>query len=745
MRFRRNLTRLTVAFILIGLAAAAFIYVGHRGNPDQRLMRAIYQNWKAKHDEIIKEHGEPTEFKFVSIWYQNFSTGFVAYNVTSREVILFFPLHNTFRKLPTPGAHITPTNPPTINETLFQSLLNEVPPEDRERYRSLVEESVLHGRVGIVGGIATLYIREQLIDDFGPPLINETRYNNVLYAKGKEYDLLIGLPNGSEGPFAPGDWNPARRVSVLYKDNRLEDHRELPDTYATSFEFPFPSALADFYQNYHRSVWFWPLSILGGFSLTYVLGMGALLLLAWRRGSIIFSRTLLISVAAKPLLIAPGLGKRVLLLGYKRRLLGLKVIRRVSVDYFGLPAEDSIGMITWSPTGDTLHDRMAQALGAQQPILLVGKGGAGKSTVLARLTYLALEDRLPSSLKGFTPFLVPASFYNGTLTQAIADVLRARDGVAVDEEIVKAQLQSGRFLILFDGVSEAIVPMQQALEEILRTARHADYRNCRFIISTRPPDSIPADLNAFTLHPLNMEVIPDLLKYSGLSAARRNQVLRQLQHFGRKPIEPLLFSMILGAYEDQQASFTRTQVYERYFRELLRVREDDNLWSGWQKALEILSLHTLIQAGRRGVGLPHENLMNLLSERDVGGGLKESLSAQLRRLYHLPVSDELDLLNQLRAAGLLQRGRRWRFAHDTFEEFFAASYIVSYLDLNEEWPALGKWQESQELEQAFSYVLEFIREMMDEASKERLMKEDLPQSWKASFTENAGHKALRHV
>jgi hypothetical protein len=128
--------------------------------------------------------------------------------------------------------------------------------------------------------------------------------------------------------------------------------------------------------------------------------------------------------------------------------------------------------------------------------------------------------------------------------------------------------------------------------------------------------------------------------------------------------------------------------------------------------------------------------MNLLGERKVNGETKESLSNQLRRLYHLPLRDELDLLNQLKAAGLLQKGRRWRFAHDTFEEFFAASYIVSYFDLNEEWPSLDKWQESQDFELAFSYVLEFVREMIDEASKERLIKVDLPQSWKVCVAED---------
>jgi hypothetical protein len=178
-------------------------------------------------------------------------------------------------------------------------------------------------------------------------------------------------------------------------------------------------------------------------------------------------------------------------------------------------------------------------------------------------------------------------------------------------------------------------------------------------------------------------------------------------------------------------------VYERYFKELLGVSDDDTLWSAWQKALETLSLHTLLNTGRRGVGLPHEHLMALIGENTSGNQTKEGLSTQLYRLYHLRVNDELDLLSQLVAAGLLHKGRRWRFAHDTFEEFFAASYIVSYLDSNEKLPPLDKWKESKEQEQAFCDVIEFVQEILNYSYAERLMEMDLPASWKNRLAETA--------
>jgi 5'(3')-deoxyribonucleotidase len=57
-------------------------------------------------------------------------------------------------------------------------------------------------------------------------------------------------------------------------------------------------------------------------------------------------------------------------------------------------------------------------------------------------------------MSGFLAVLVPAGFYSKTLIQTIADTSRERDSVAVTSEMVIAQLQSGHFLVLFDGLTE---------------------------------------------------------------------------------------------------------------------------------------------------------------------------------------------------------------------------------------------------------------------------------------------------
>jgi len=495
------------------------------------------------------------------------------------------------------------------------------------------------------------------------------------------------------------------------------------------------------FEENNKKPWFWPITVLGGFLGTYTVGVSALLLWAWRGGSTIFSRTWLHTIAAKPLLITPGLGRWALFIGYGQRVLKLRAVEKASTDYFGLPATQPGGsVILPDARGDSLHERIAQALGPQQPVMLLGKGGAGKSTLLARWVYLALTGQLPATLKGFRPVLVPASYYEGSLVKAIAGALRERDGVAVDESVMQAQLQSGKYLILFDGVSEVEADKQGAINEILRTARNADFQNCRFLISTRPLEGIPAEISTFHLQPLTVNVVLDLLPRYGLGRERESQLRQQLQSFGDKPIEPLLFTMALEQSGSGQLSATRTQLYERYFRRLLHAESDEMLWSGWRTALEMLAQWFLLDTGRRGAGLPHEPLVDLVAGKRGDGAAAGNLLERLRRFYRLPAKDELDLLQHLQASGLLQGGRRWRFAHDTFEEYFAASCLVSRLDKDDQLPRLDKWIGIHEQEVEFCEVLDFVKEMTDAVTRRRIVRIGVPSLWQERLeNDNADH------
>jgi hypothetical protein len=338
-----------------------------------------------------------------------------------------------------------------------------------------------------------------------------------------------------------------------------------------------------------------------------------------------------------------------------------------------------------------------------------------------------LDDRLPP-LRGYLPILVPASYYGKSLVRAVADTLRDRDGVRVSEETITDQLETGRFLILFDGVSEVTGDRQQAMDEILRVARSANYPGCRFVISTRPPEVLPAGVRTLELQPLTPKVVEDLLEHYPLGTGTANQARRQLRSFGDRPIEPLLLDMILKQGDEEGVSDTRAQVYERYFRRLLRAEASQDEWDGWRMACETLARDFMLSTGRRGVGLPHEPLLDQIS----GNGGGEGLAARVRRLHNLVVGGERELLTRLEDAGLLRRVRsRWRFAHDTFEEYFAASFVVTFADTREQAPPLERWSTPLERQQEFLETVDFVRELTVEAGHVReILRAGFPPPWR---------------
>lgn len=512
-------------------------------------------------------------------------------------------------------------------------------------------------------------------------------------------------------------------------------------------ETPLPTPtltwLEETYQEKRVDSLFGVITAIVGIIFAYSIGVCALLLVAWKKGSTVFSRSWLTKLASKPLLISPGIGKWALFLGYKKRLQNQPDVARASTKFFGVPGIDSGGNnILPDSSGMALIESIAKSLDFQKPVLVEAKGGGGKTTLLARWSHLALNNGLPVQFKGYQPIFITPAYYTGNLIDSIASVLRERDGVAIDKDMAQAQLESGKYLILFDGVSEIIGDQNKGLQEILRVARNADYRNCRFIITTRPGLIIPLELNVFRLQPLSADVVLQFLPLYRLDKDQEYQVKKQLSLFGEKPIEPLLFSMIIEQGRNDKLSSTRSQLYERFFRKQLRVTTD-TIWEGWRTVLGEFAKWFMLETGRRGMGVIHETLIDKISSKP-GDQNTNSLFERIKKYYQLPVESELNLLEKLQASAVFQRSKRWQFAHDTYEEYFAACYIISYLTNSDKLPSLGLWTINDAQSLSFVGVIEFIKEMADEETLKLLLDSSLPALWKSILeTQSEGQDISR--
>jgi hypothetical protein len=281
----------------------------------------------------------------------------------------------------------------------------------------------------------------------------------------------------------------------------------------------------------------------------------------------------------------------------------------------------------------------------------------------------------------------------------------------------------------------------QQIKELLKACRHSDFKNCRFILSSRP-EALPAlDIPTFHLQPLTAATVSVMLSQFKLAAGRIERITRQLEAFGNRPIEPLLLAMAIETSGRDETSTNRTQLYEAYFRRLLRVdrKEALMLWWGWRDVLERLAESWLWKSGVRGKGRSHARVIDELTTSPEPSR-SETLLQRLHRLYGFPEMQPIELLEALQASGILEGGRSWRFAHDTFEEYFAASSLLAgsrerTIDISVEW---GMEDRPRDLVEVQSFMLE----MADPESLDDLNRSDLPQ-WLKDFANTQSPNSAR--
>ena len=457
------------------------------------------------------------------------------------------------------------------------------------------------------------------------------------------------------------------------------------------------------------------------------LGIGALILYAWSRGRFV-SRATLLSLASKPLMYLPGLGNRFMFAGYTARFLNEQSIRQTGKIYFDLPAKDPRGQLIDPTTqGDSVIMALTRELQTPQPVLVVGKGGAGKTTLLRRIAQMSLTNSHHASLDGYVPVLVTVGNSSVSPLKAIVESLERR-GVLANEEVVQAQLEAGKFLVLFDQSDVNSEAKRKQFREIVDFANRNKDTDSRFIIACRHPKALPPGVPIFELQPLTAPYISRLLTRRNLDKRRQEAVREQLKYFPDQPLQPQLLSILEQDYSGPVP--TLSNIYERYFRSLLPEGTDADAINGWRDAAGILARCMMLDTGKRGSGLSHEPVMACLDADHTYNDITENSLQRLQRLHGLKFASGLELLNALADMGILQRDEsRWRFTDDKLEQYFAASYLVDYLKQRDAWPTLGEWTKSSETQHSFLDVLRLVRELLDQPPAAGVLAA-LPSLWK---------------
>jgi hypothetical protein len=410
-------------------------------------------------------------------------------------------------------------------------------------------------------------------------------------------------------------------------------------------------------------------------------------------------------------------------------------------NYFGLSARLPDGSETAADSsGQVLHAHILKQLDQKNCLCLLGRPGTGKTSVLSKLALLAGEKSSLHPLNKLIPVLIPAECYKGNLIESASRVLRERYRVPLDaKEMLTGQAEFGKLLFLFDGLSEVSTDRNDAASEMVRTAALPGFQKSFFIIASRFFEGLP-DVPCVELLPLTQEAIRNVyLPSYQLAPAKEEAVLRQVAQFGENtPIDALLFGMILSAAQSQEMSLTRSQLYERYFRQALNVAREtkDSEWLGWKHLLESIAGWFCLTRGVRARGMSHFELMDLLLGKDPGRDASEEMAPRLRQYYGIKETEEIGLLRRLSSGGILTGTKYWRFSHDSFEEYFCSQRIITLVEETNEIPDLHLWYRKPD---DFVDIVRYFQESApSEMASKFFSQPGLPAAWTALATPAEG-------
>ncbi|QCD58436.1 NACHT domain-containing protein [Streptomyces hawaiiensis] len=358
-------------------------------------------------------------------------------------------------------------------------------------------------------------------------------------------------------------------------------------------------------------------------------------------------------------------------------------------------------MSDWEEAGgESSGMRVETGLSGASRVLLRGEAGSGKTTLLRWLAVTAARGAFSGELadwNGLTPVLVKLREYSGRTPPAPDAML---DGIAgpitgiMPKGWVERQLDSGRALLLIDGVDELLDRERRAVRDWLRKLLMA-YDGVRVVVTSRPAAAgadwlrgehftalhldrmRPPDLAAFVRqwHQAVRELGEDLpCPVDDLPLYEQSLLtsLKDRPHLQSLAGTPLLAAMLCALHlnRGRQLPRDRMELYRNALHTLVHDRDADrNVPSAVDSKLSLNDKLVILR------DLAWRLSDNNRSEISVEQAAVH-VGRKLRAMRHLDGMEGGRVLDQLRhRSGILRSPAEARldFVHRTFQEYLASS------------------------------------------------------------------------
>jgi formylglycine-generating enzyme required for sulfatase activity/predicted MPP superfamily phosphohydrolase/energy-coupling factor transporter ATP-binding protein EcfA2 len=348
-------------------------------------------------------------------------------------------------------------------------------------------------------------------------------------------------------------------------------------------------------------------------------------------------------------------------------------------------------------------------------LLLEGKAGMGKTTLVKHLAYTLIRGSGPQSLRGYLPVLVflkdfwplyqkemkkeaPAVTFASLLEDYFKKVQ-----CPLSTGIVKDFLGQGRALLLLDGLDEVPEEIRSELVDMVHRFRFEYSRNetqekhknienkgNRFLITARPHGIDAKELECFGDYHQKIEYLDDkkvedfisrwfravsgqARGFADLTAGDMISEIRLHEHAAVFIRNPLLLTALCIFYlvGGKRIPDQRADLYDRIVTNLLYRRFHDSLAPERVNQVQEFLMHLAYTMQTRNVKSiePYEAKEVLKQEHPLKPG--ESAKAYKKRLDQLfkEIEPVCGLLNRQSSSDI-------EFAHLTFQEFMAAKHML---------------------------------------------------------------------
>jgi energy-coupling factor transporter ATP-binding protein EcfA2 len=391
-------------------------------------------------------------------------------------------------------------------------------------------------------------------------------------------------------------------------------------------------------------------------------------------------------------------------------------------------------------------------------LAIIGAPGSGKTTLLQHiaLTFAANKQR-QYHLVPLVPILL---FLPNHVQQLIADDSPTRNTPPMLHELVyehfnntekypylnppprwfAQQLKKGKCLVLLDGLSEvADLKQRQTVSTWIEKQIHL-YPRCQFIITARPQGYLSAPVEGahiLEVQPFNAAQVQQFVEawylaneLSAKGGKIDNEVRHRAKQGARELLERLPKMPTLSALAKNPLLLALIAMLHRYHEQLpeqwveLYAEICELLLGSWQQGKNIPEALTAAQ--KRVALQPLAAEMMFKKIRDIH--TDDALSIITEPLQRVGLEGEsvtYFLKHMQDSSGLLLEHEtgRWRFAHLTFQEYFAAAHFLESKP-NQDWNELVNdswWHETLGLYAAQGDVTPLVQACLSNDSTTALM------------------------